>query len=121
MNHFTRRAVSFPLHIEFATDQSRLYFQAAERDLIAECGDSMDTWIVARKPVGVYSPSATVNGSAAQAGRDNILTLTGDLTIYAFRRVSSSTRRIFWRDKYGPMGATSLTSHGLQKRKLSLE
>ncbi|PFH47165.1 hypothetical protein AMATHDRAFT_68288 [Amanita thiersii Skay4041] len=30
--------------------------QAAYRDLQAECGDHMDTWIVSRNPIGVYKP-----------------------------------------------------------------
>ncbi|KAH9951505.1 60S ribosomal protein L17 [Amylocystis lapponica] len=34
--------------------QDELLHEAAERDLIAECGSNMDTWIVSRKPVGVY-------------------------------------------------------------------
>lgn len=31
--------------------------QAAERDLHAECGKLMDTWVVSRNPIGVYEPS----------------------------------------------------------------
>lgn len=31
--------------------------QAAHKQLVAECGEKMDTWIVSRKPIGVYKPS----------------------------------------------------------------
>jgi len=30
--------------------------QAAQRELLAKCGTHMDTWIVARKPIGMYKP-----------------------------------------------------------------
>jgi large subunit ribosomal protein L46 len=33
-----------------------LLHQAAQRDLHAECGNEMDTWIVSRNPIGVYKP-----------------------------------------------------------------
>jgi len=33
--------------------------EAAERDLIVECGPDMNSWIVTRKPVGVYQPPAS--------------------------------------------------------------
>lgn len=32
--------------------------QAAQRDLHAECGPFMDTWIVSRNPIGVYKPTS---------------------------------------------------------------
>ncbi|KAF8644138.1 hypothetical protein AX16_008665 [Volvariella volvacea WC 439] len=35
--------------------------QAAQRDLYAECGQHMDTWIVSRNPIGVYKPQASPN------------------------------------------------------------
>ncbi|KAH8102896.1 60S ribosomal protein L17 [Cristinia sonorae] len=34
-----------------------LLHDAARRDLHAECGDHMDTWVVSRNPIGVYQPS----------------------------------------------------------------
>ncbi|KAI0079022.1 60S ribosomal protein L17 [Panus rudis PR-1116 ss-1] len=34
-----------------------LLHEAAHRDLQAECGNAMDTWIVSRKPIGVHQPS----------------------------------------------------------------
>jgi hypothetical protein len=34
--------------------------QVAQRDLHLECGENMDTWIVARNPIGVYEPYAPV-------------------------------------------------------------
>ncbi|EIW85352.1 hypothetical protein CONPUDRAFT_150164 [Coniophora puteana RWD-64-598 SS2] len=37
-------------------NQGELLHHAAERDLETQCGDGMDTWIVSRKPVGVYHP-----------------------------------------------------------------
>ncbi|KAJ7771799.1 39S mitochondrial ribosomal protein L46-domain-containing protein [Mycena metata] len=36
--------------------QGELLHQAAHRDFHAQCGNHMDTWIVARKPIGVYKP-----------------------------------------------------------------
>lgn len=30
--------------------------QAAQKDLEAECGEYMDTWVVSRNPIGVYKP-----------------------------------------------------------------
>ncbi|KAJ7184177.1 39S mitochondrial ribosomal protein L46-domain-containing protein [Mycena filopes] len=36
--------------------QGELLHQAAQRDFHAKCGHHMDTWIVARKPIGVYKP-----------------------------------------------------------------
>ncbi|KAG6833495.1 hypothetical protein H0H87_006067 [Tephrocybe sp. NHM501043] len=38
-------------------EKGELLHQAAQRDLFAECGDKMDTWIVSRNPVGVYKES----------------------------------------------------------------
>ncbi|KAH0584115.1 hypothetical protein H2248_009684 [Termitomyces sp. 'cryptogamus'] len=38
-------------------EKGELLHQAAQRDLYAECGDKMDTWIVSRNPVGVYKES----------------------------------------------------------------
>ncbi|GLB35168.1 putative 39S mitochondrial ribosomal protein L46 [Lyophyllum shimeji] len=35
-------------------EKGELLHQAAQRDLYAECGENMDTWIVSRNPVGVY-------------------------------------------------------------------
>ncbi|OBZ75207.1 54S ribosomal protein L17, mitochondrial [Grifola frondosa] len=36
--------------------EHELLHEAAERDLEAECGTMMDTWIVSRNPIGVYQP-----------------------------------------------------------------
>ena len=33
------------------------FIQAAERELYAECGKKMDTWVVSKNPIGVYQPS----------------------------------------------------------------
>ncbi|KAJ6547153.1 50S ribosomal subunit L30 [Mycena capillaripes] len=38
-------------------EQGELLHQAAQRELYAKCGTHMDTWIVARKPIGMYKPS----------------------------------------------------------------
>ncbi|KAF7338616.1 50S ribosomal subunit L30 [Mycena venus] len=35
-------------------EQGELLHQAAQRELFAKCGKHMDTWIVARKPIGMY-------------------------------------------------------------------
>ncbi|KAI0798081.1 39S mitochondrial ribosomal protein L46-domain-containing protein [Abortiporus biennis] len=41
-------------------ETGELLHEAASRDLEAECGSGMDTWIVSRQPVGVYqSPKAS--------------------------------------------------------------
>ncbi|KAJ7093146.1 39S mitochondrial ribosomal protein L46-domain-containing protein [Mycena epipterygia] len=37
-------------------EKEELLHQAAQRDLLAKCGTHMDTWIVARKPIGMYKP-----------------------------------------------------------------
>ncbi|KAF8163079.1 39S mitochondrial ribosomal protein L46-domain-containing protein [Crassisporium funariophilum] len=37
-------------------EKGQLLHQAAYKDLYAECGDEMDTWIVGRKPIGIYKP-----------------------------------------------------------------
>ncbi|KAJ7445795.1 39S mitochondrial ribosomal protein L46-domain-containing protein, partial [Mycena galericulata] len=37
-------------------DQGELLHQAAQRDFLAKCGNHMDTWIVTRKPIGMYKP-----------------------------------------------------------------
>ncbi|KAJ7074349.1 39S mitochondrial ribosomal protein L46-domain-containing protein, partial [Mycena amicta] len=36
--------------------REELLHQAAQRELLDKCGDHMDTWIVARKPIGMYKP-----------------------------------------------------------------
>jgi large subunit ribosomal protein L46 len=36
--------------------KGELLHEAAQRDLHAECGALMDSWIVSRKPIGVYRP-----------------------------------------------------------------
>ncbi|KAJ8519876.1 hypothetical protein ONZ45_g3235 [Pleurotus djamor] len=38
-------------------EKGELLHQAAQRDLFAECGANMDTWIVSRNPIGVHKPS----------------------------------------------------------------
>jgi len=38
-------------------EKGELLHQAAQRDLHAECGSFMDTWIVSRNPIGVYKPA----------------------------------------------------------------
>ncbi|KAJ6606588.1 hypothetical protein DFH09DRAFT_896899 [Mycena vulgaris] len=35
-------------------EQGELLHQAAQRDFLAKCGTHMDSWIVARKPIGMY-------------------------------------------------------------------
>ncbi|KAF8894442.1 39S mitochondrial ribosomal protein L46-domain-containing protein [Infundibulicybe gibba] len=42
---------------EGGLEKGELLHQAAQRDLHAECGENMDTWIVSRNPVGVYKPA----------------------------------------------------------------
>ncbi|KAG6854986.1 hypothetical protein C0991_009809 [Blastosporella zonata] len=38
-------------------EKGELLHQAAQRDLYAQCGEKMDTWIVSRNPVGVHKES----------------------------------------------------------------
>ncbi|KAF7311661.1 50S ribosomal subunit L30 [Mycena kentingensis (nom. inval.)] len=46
--------------------RDELLHQAAQRELYANCGDKMDTWIVARKPIGMHRPPPP------EAGPENI-------------------------------------------------
>lgn len=41
---------------------STIAFQTAERVLHPHCGINIDTWIVGRKPVGLYKPTAQTEG-----------------------------------------------------------
>ncbi|CAK5279389.1 unnamed protein product [Mycena citricolor] len=42
--------------------------EVAQRELASNCGDSMDTWIVTRKPIGIHKPQlAAVTPSTPQA------------------------------------------------------
>lgn len=36
--------------------KGELLHQAAQRDLLTECGEHMDSWIVSRNPIGHYRP-----------------------------------------------------------------
>ncbi|EGN96155.1 hypothetical protein SERLA73DRAFT_124994 [Serpula lacrymans var. lacrymans S7.3] len=45
-------------------EKGELLHQAANRDLEAECGSHMDTWIVSRNPIGVYHPSSVAEPSS---------------------------------------------------------
>jgi len=44
-------------------DEGQFLHQAAEKELYAECGDLMDTWIVGKVPVGAYKPPQLDNPS----------------------------------------------------------
>ncbi|KAF4578604.1 54S ribosomal protein L17 mitochondrial [Pleurotus pulmonarius] len=61
VNHDGKQVWRFP---QGGVEKGELLHQAAQRDLFAECGPHMDTWIVSRNPVGVSkSPSeATKDG-----------------------------------------------------------
>jgi len=39
-------------------EKGQFLHQAAQKDLLAECGDKMDTWIVGKAPIGVYKSQA---------------------------------------------------------------
>ncbi|KAJ7582526.1 39S mitochondrial ribosomal protein L46-domain-containing protein [Mycena floridula] len=43
-------------------EKGELLHQAAQRDLYAEAGEHMDTWIVSRNPIGVYKQTAEPSG-----------------------------------------------------------
>jgi hypothetical protein len=49
---FCTRSVATRMPLSHADD----VFQAAQKDLQAECGEYMDTWVVSRNPIGVYKP-----------------------------------------------------------------
>ncbi|KAF7359407.1 50S ribosomal subunit L30 [Mycena sanguinolenta] len=46
-------------------EEGELLHQAAQRELYAHCGKHMDTWIVARKPIGMYKPPVPATPSPA--------------------------------------------------------
>ncbi|KAJ7756811.1 39S mitochondrial ribosomal protein L46-domain-containing protein [Mycena maculata] len=48
-------------------DKGLLLHQSAQRDFLEKCGKNMDTWIVTRKPIGMYKPP-----SPPDATRENI-------------------------------------------------
>ncbi|KAI0048225.1 50S ribosomal subunit L30 [Auriscalpium vulgare] len=45
---------------EGPAEQGELLHKAAERDLRSTCGEGMDTWIVSRKPIGLYETRSSV-------------------------------------------------------------
>jgi large subunit ribosomal protein L46 len=45
----------------FGMNANHKWLQAAQKDLFAECGEHMDTWIVGRNPIGLYKPKPTPN------------------------------------------------------------
>ncbi|KAF9475677.1 50S ribosomal subunit L30 [Pholiota conissans] len=47
-------------------EKGQFLHQAAQKDLYAECGDEMDTWVVGKAPIGVYKPRQT-SAEAQQA------------------------------------------------------
>ncbi|TFK42798.1 39S mitochondrial ribosomal protein L46-domain-containing protein [Crucibulum laeve] len=47
-------------------EKGDLLHQAAQKDLYAECGEHMDSWIVSRNPIGVYKPQQP-SASAGEA------------------------------------------------------
>ncbi|KAI0670644.1 39S mitochondrial ribosomal protein L46-domain-containing protein [Trametes maxima] len=49
-------------------EEGELLHQAALRDLQAECGVNMDTWIVGKKPIAVYQPSLPESTKKALGG-----------------------------------------------------
>lgn len=44
--------------------RAELLHQAAQRDLLAECGEYMDSWIVSRNPIGHYRPPVKSSGKS---------------------------------------------------------
>ncbi|KAI0637247.1 39S mitochondrial ribosomal protein L46-domain-containing protein [Trametes polyzona] len=48
--------------------EGELLHQAAQRDLEAECGVNMDTWIVGKKPIAVHQPSLPESTKKALGG-----------------------------------------------------
>ncbi|KAF8964110.1 39S mitochondrial ribosomal protein L46-domain-containing protein [Flammula alnicola] len=47
-------------------EKGLLLHQAAQKDLLAECGDEMDTWVVGKAPIGVYKPAQSQSADAVQ-------------------------------------------------------
>ncbi|KAE9407050.1 hypothetical protein BT96DRAFT_1014451 [Gymnopus androsaceus JB14] len=44
--------------------RAELLHQAAQRDLLTECGEYMDSWIVSRNPIGHYRPPVKSSGKS---------------------------------------------------------
>ncbi|KAF9001973.1 39S mitochondrial ribosomal protein L46-domain-containing protein [Cyathus striatus] len=47
-------------------EKGDLLHQAAQKDLYAECGEAMDTWVVSRSPVGVYKPTQPLETTSGE-------------------------------------------------------
>ena len=62
------------------------FYQAAARDLTAVCGPYMDTWIVSRKPIGLYNPplSSSDNTKASYSYLPHLNNLTLHIPIQSF-------------------------------------
>ncbi|PPQ63171.1 hypothetical protein CVT24_005716 [Panaeolus cyanescens] len=59
-------------------EKGQLLHQAAQKDLFAECGDNMDSWIVGRTPIGVYQPP-TATPSPAEAPEHYVFFFKGHI------------------------------------------
>ncbi|KII88912.1 hypothetical protein PLICRDRAFT_138985 [Plicaturopsis crispa FD-325 SS-3] len=59
-----KEAWRFP---EGGVEHQEYLHQAAERDLIAECGSFMDSWIVSKNPIGMHKASSTPSSTSSSA------------------------------------------------------
>ncbi|KAJ7684740.1 39S mitochondrial ribosomal protein L46-domain-containing protein, partial [Mycena polygramma] len=53
-------------------EHGELLHQAAQRELYAKCGTYMDTWVVARKPIGIYKPTTFAPPSSPTPSAEEI-------------------------------------------------
>ncbi|KAJ7470379.1 39S mitochondrial ribosomal protein L46-domain-containing protein [Mycena latifolia] len=52
--------------------EGELLHQAAQRDFLAKCGNHMDTWIVSRKPIGMYKRPIPARSPTPAPGPEKI-------------------------------------------------
>lgn len=83
---------SFTLVLRYAD-----MLQAAHKELHAECGENMDTWIVSRNPIGVYKPSQP---DPAALEVCNYLTIHNAVTYFLGSILYFSTRLTSWQVRF---------------------
>ncbi|KAK7023869.1 50S ribosomal subunit L30 [Favolaschia claudopus] len=89
--------------------EDELLHQAAQRELYAHCGKNMDTWIVARKPIGMYKPSIPTTTSTPtpeaitfffkghiMAGQVNPEKFVKDFAWVTKQEIETRVRRAYW-------------------------
>lgn len=76
-------------------EKGDLLHQAAQKDLFAECGDHMDTWIVGRKPIGIYKPSP----ATPEEPQNNVFFFKGHIMAGQVRVDGKSIKDFAWLTK----------------------